>query len=172
MNTVCRCGHLKRSHREFFSTEELQQLALPAGVGCNVGDCACEAFQLPTEPTQPSDPRLQLATDQQRELIQRLAAAIGFTLLANWDSFATGHTRGLKMSEMFIAAHVQSLAHLIAGATDKATDEQRADLLSLCDVMLRDVFPHALARVHEQIEKPQDYVPATRVLVPASKLVM
>lgn len=176
MNSLCCCGHLKRSHREFFSAEELTMLALPAGVGCNVGECACEAFQapeLPAEPTPPNDPRLRLANDTQRELIQRLAAAIGFTLLANWDSFPTGATREVKMSEMFIAAHVHALAHLIAGATDKATDAQRGELLSLCDAMLREVFPHTLAKVQEQTDRPQTIAPAaSRVLVPAPKLVM
>lgn len=176
---LCRCGHSRESHREFLTIGQLEKLALPSGVGCNYASCRCEFFLLPVpddppEPAAPRDPRLRHANDQQRDAIQRLAAAIGFTLLANWDGFPTGKTRGLKMSEMFFAAHVHSLAHLLAGASENGTEEQRAGLLSLADAMLRDVFPHALADVKRlEGEDPAGATPdAAHVLVPAPKLVM
>lgn len=147
--TVCRCGHLQRSHREFFTDEERKTLALPPGAGCNVGNCSCVAF-VELAPTPPGDDRLCLANDQQREVIQRLGQAIGFTLTANWDALPTGKTRGLQMSQMFISALVYALANLLACGLEEATETERAESIALVDALLRDQFPHALAR--QQLE--------------------
>lgn len=172
MNEVCRCGHPKNSHRDVLAPSAIEALALPSATGCNHASCSCEVFEEPEAPPEPPrDPRLRHANEQQREAIQRLAAAIGFTLLENWDGFPTGKTRGLKMTEMFFAAHVHSLAHLLAGASDTTTEEQRANLLSLADAMLRDVFPHALLNV-ERLQQGEEKSETTPVLVPAPKLVM
>lgn len=112
----------------------------------------------PTDPPQPSAARIVNANEQQRQVIMRLAAALGHTLLVNWDTLPTGMTRGLKFAEMGAAALVRALAQLLAGASEQLPDgdAQLEEVQAVHVEMFRDAFSHAR---QELLEMQQRAVP-------------